>query len=56
MNHKKLLNVALRVLSEAKRPEAERAREVWECKELPNYFTPGPEKFLLDAMQTAKNF
>ena len=25
----------------------ELAREVWECKEFPNYFTPGPEKFLL---------
>ena len=26
---------------------SELAREVWECKELPNYFTLGPEKFLL---------
>jgi len=32
------------------------AREVWECKELPNYFTSGPEKFLLDALQTEKVF
>jgi hypothetical protein len=27
-----------------------------ECKELPNYFTLGPEKFLLDARQTEKVF
>ena len=37
---------AVRVLSEAKRPVAERAREVLECKELPKNFTlGGQEKF-----------
>ncbi len=45
MNHKKLLNVAL-----------ELAREVWECKELPNYFTLGPGKVFIGCMQTAKSF
>ena len=32
------------------------SKESMECKELPNYFTLGPEKFLLDARQTAKSF
>ena len=40
-----IFNVALRV-----------SKESMECKELPNYFTLGPEKFLLDARQTAKSF
>ena len=32
------------------------SKESMECKELPNYFTLGPEKFLLDARQTEKVF
>jgi hypothetical protein len=32
------------------------AREVWECKELPNYFTLGPGKVFIGCPADGKKF